>query len=321
MSRLAHHHQARGSSGGPGLEPTRSSISTGNPAETSLKAGLTLSTHRREKNGLPDPPLVEEGANNHLESRPQRHSLALKLLTETILNSRANHLPHIVALLGDPATEIGRFLTQDLKGRQVIEYLAQMSVQLESEHRQLVETMQMLSKSAADPEDVSTAPPGSVTSPDARATLDVAELVEETLRANATFIERGRVKVVRDYSAISPVFAPRQPLLQILLSLVNNAKNALAESDVPVKELTLRVQERVSWVKISVTDNGIGIPPENLSLVFCGGFTTRKEGHGFSLHDAARAAAELGGTIQADSEGAGRGATFTLELPATPTGS
>ncbi|MGD0816173.1 MAG: ATP-binding protein, partial [Verrucomicrobiota bacterium] len=39
------------------------------------------------------------------------------------------------------------------------------------------------------------------------------------------------------------------------------------------------------------------------------------DGHGFGLHSGALAASELGGTLTAHSDGVGRGATFTLELP------
>jgi signal transduction histidine kinase len=71
-------------------------------------------------------------------------------------------------------------------------------------------------------------------------------------------------------------------------------------------------------VKIAVIDNGIGIPPQNLTRIFEHGFTTRKEGHGFGLHNGALVARELGGTLRAYSEGPGKGATFTLELPRRP---
>ena len=64
-----------------------------------------------------------------------------------------------------------------------------------------------------------------------------------------------------------------------------------------------------------MADNGNGIAPENLSRIFAHGFTTKKDGHGFGLHSAARAAKEMGGSLAVQSEGPGRGATFTLELP------
>jgi signal transduction histidine kinase len=68
-------------------------------------------------------------------------------------------------------------------------------------------------------------------------------------------------------------------------------------------------------IKVSVIDNGVGIPAENITRIFNHGFTTRKDGHGFGLHSGALAAKEMGGSLAAFSEGPGRGATFTLELP------
>ena len=68
-------------------------------------------------------------------------------------------------------------------------------------------------------------------------------------------------------------------------------------------------------VQFTVTDNGVGIAPENLTTVFNFGFTTKKTGHGFGLHSSANAAREMGGSLQAQSDGPGQGATFVLELP------
>ncbi|MBN1210879.1 MAG: ATP-binding protein, partial [Myxococcaceae bacterium] len=66
---------------------------------------------------------------------------------------------------------------------------------------------------------------------------------------------------------------------------------------------------------IAVTDNGVGIPPENLPRLFSQGFTTKKSGHGFGLHISALAATEMKGRLTCARPGLGEGATFTLELP------
>jgi signal transduction histidine kinase len=71
-------------------------------------------------------------------------------------------------------------------------------------------------------------------------------------------------------------------------------------------------------VRVEITDNGVGIPPENLTRIFSHGFTTRKHGHGFGLHSSVLAAKEMGGTLTVQSEGVGKGATFILELPLAP---
>jgi signal transduction histidine kinase len=107
----------------------------------------------------------------------------------------------------------------------------------------------------------------------------------------------------------------KHKVLQILINVLRNAKYACDESGRSDKKITVRITGREGWVSISVVDNGIGIPPENLTLIFNHGFTTRKEGHGFGVHSGANAAREMGGSLSAGSEGTGRGATFTLELP------
>jgi len=67
-----------------------------------------------------------------------------------------------------------------------------------------------------------------------------------------------------------------------------------------------------------VEDNGVGIPREYQTRIFSHGFTTKRHGHGFGLHSSAIAAKELGGTLTARSDGPGRGALFTIELPYRP---
>jgi signal transduction histidine kinase len=105
-------------------------------------------------------------------------------------------------------------------------------------------------------------------------------------------------------------------VLQILVNLINNAKYALATGDIQGKLVTIRLYEHSdSRLRIEVSDNGVGISEENLSKIFNHGFTTKKDGHGFGLHSGALAATEMGGSLTAHSDGVGKGATFTLELP------
>jgi C4-dicarboxylate-specific signal transduction histidine kinase len=114
------------------------------------------------------------------------------------------------------------------------------------------------------------------------------------------------------------VCVDRHKVLQILVNVFRNAKYAMDEQDPPVKRLIVRVGSiGPDRVKIVVADNGIGIPIENITRIFNHGFTTRETGHGFGLHSGANAAKEMGGTLTALSEGIGKGAEFTLELPTT----
>ena len=117
-----------------------------------------------------------------------------------------------------------------------------------------------------------------------------------------------------------PLNVEKHKILQILVNLLRNAKYACDDSGRADRRLTVRVANGAARVKISVMDNGVGIPPENLTRIFNHGFTTRKGGHGFGLHSGALAAKEMGGSLTVHSDGHGQGAVFTLELPCNPPG-
>jgi C4-dicarboxylate-specific signal transduction histidine kinase len=123
-----------------------------------------------------------------------------------------------------------------------------------------------------------------------------------------------QVRVVREFEEVPPISVEKHKVLQILVNLVRNAKNACDDLEDAKKRMTLRIAQVDGRTRISVSDNGAGIAPENLTRIFAHGFTTRKDGHGFGLHSGALAATELGGSLSAYSEGPGKGATFTLEL-------
>jgi signal transduction histidine kinase len=123
------------------------------------------------------------------------------------------------------------------------------------------------------------------------------------------------VEIIREFGAVPPMNVEKHKIVQILVNLVRNAKYACDESNRVDKRLTVRVSNGDGRVKILVIDNGVGIPPENLTRIFSHGFTTRKDGHGFGLHSGALVAKEMGGSLTVHSDGPDQGATFTLELP------
>lgn len=146
--------------------------------------------------------------------------------------------------------------------------------------------------------------------------LKVTDLIEDSLRMNAGALMRHEVKVIREYDEVPWITLEKHKAVQILVNLIRNAKHACDASGTADKKVTIRVTHDQDRVRVSVSDNGVGIAPENLTRIFAHGFTTKKNGHGFGLHSGALAAQEMGGSLTVHSKGVGRGATFTLELPA-----
>jgi signal transduction histidine kinase len=145
--------------------------------------------------------------------------------------------------------------------------------------------------------------------------INMANLVEDSMRINEGAWSRHGMEVIREFENVPPMNGEKHKILQILVNLMRNAEYACEESGRLDKRLTVRVANGDGHVRVCVTDNGVGIPPENLTRIFNHGFTTRAGGHGFGLHSGALAAKEMGGSLTVQSAGLGRGAAFTLELP------
>ena len=148
--------------------------------------------------------------------------------------------------------------------------------------------------------------------------VNINYLVEDSLRMNVNALDRHGVELIREFEDVPLINIDKHKVLQILVNLVRNAKYACEDSGRADKRLTVRVAKGGEWLNISVIDNGVGVPQENLTRIFNHGFTTRKDGHGFGLHSGALAAKEMGGSLTVHSDGPGQGATFTLKLPSQP---
>ena len=137
--------------------------------------------------------------------------------------------------------------------------------------------------------------------------------------ASSTGLSLERIQVERRLAPLPPVLIDKHKVLMILVNLISNAKYAMDDTPAEQRILTVKLDVPVpDRVRIEVQDNGMGISQELLTRIFQYGFTTRKEGHGFGLHSSAVAAQELGGSLAVHSDGPGKGATFTLELPYQP---
>jgi signal transduction histidine kinase len=148
-----------------------------------------------------------------------------------------------------------------------------------------------------------------------------AELMEQALHMHLTALEQQHIDIIREYDERVTMITDKHHVLQILVNLISNARDAMRSSSGPL-QLRLRVgltEDRHGFVRFQVTDTGIGIPPEHLTRIFAQGVTTKPDGHGFGLHSSALAARRLGGVLSAHSAGAGQGATFRLDVPANLT--
>ena len=216
--------------------------------------------------------------------------------------------------------DLGQFISRDERGRHLPVYLEELSKKLLAERGAALDELDRLRGNIVHIKEIvsmqqSHAKLGGVTE-----SVDVRELVEEGLRFNADSLARHAIAMQREFAEVPPIIVDKHKVLQILVNLLRNAEHACQVTERADKSIRVGIGRCDDGICIAVNDNGVGIPPENMTHIFSHGFTTKQNGHGFGLHSGALAAKELGGALRVESPGTGHGATFTLQLPLQPRG-
>jgi len=245
-------------------------------------------------------------------------NVSATLVVEQVRHSNLANVSKLAALFGEHEADLPVFLTQDPRGRMIPGLLAMLKDSLAEEQAALLKELDHLRKKIEHIKDIVSIQQSYGRSAGVIETVALADLAEEALRIDAGSLLRHDVELVRDFQIRPMISTDRYKIIQILINLLRNATHACDESGRRDKRITIRIAADARRVHIAVSDNGVGIPVENLVRIFNHGFTTRKDGHGFGLHSSALATKELGGSLTVHSDGPGLGATFTLELPLGP---
>jgi two-component system, NtrC family, sensor kinase len=150
------------------------------------------------------------------------------------------------------------------------------------------------------------------------ARVDEAELkkadLHEGIESTLTIVQhqlKDRIRVEKQYGNIPLVECHPNRLNQVFMNLLVNAAQAIRGEGT----ITITTARKGDSVRISISDTGVGIPPENVSKIFDPGFTTKGVGvgTGLGLSICYKIIEEHQGKI--DVESGDQGTTFTITLP------
>ena len=245
-------------------------------------------------------------------------NVSTSCLRDRVEQLRVERVGQTAALLNQPDDRLAIFLKEDPRGRKVPGFLTELGENLIQEKLKLKTEIESLVKSVEHINTIVSMQQSHAKLGGILEELEVKSIVEDAIQMNVVAYNRHAIELVRDFQPVPPILVDRHKVMQILINLLGNAKYALVSKSSGKRVTVCILAPKAGWVRISVTDNGCGIPGENLARVFSQGFTSRKEGHGFGLHSGALAAKELGGSLVVQSAGPGQGATFALEFPSRP---
>ena len=146
--------------------------------------------------------------------------------------------------------------------------------------------------------------------------FDINEIVRKAMELRAYELKTSNIKLVDELAAnLHKVVVDFQQMEQVFLNIILNAEQAMTETKVGSK-LTVKTEKRKNCIRVSFTDDGPGIPDEDLDKLFNPFFTTRAEwgGTGLGLSVCHGIILEHGGKIYARSRPE-KGTTFYIEVP------
>jgi signal transduction histidine kinase len=147
---------------------------------------------------------------------------------------------------------------------------------------------------------------------------DINSFIKDVLKLRQYEQKNTNIKVKTNFDPELPlVMAGPTRMRQVFLDIITNAEYFMFQAH-KKGTLTITTESKGDIITASFTDDGPGIPPENLGQIFNPFFTTKEvgQGIGLGLSICHSIVTEHGGNIYVESE-PGKGATFIVELPIT----
>jgi PAS domain S-box-containing protein len=146
--------------------------------------------------------------------------------------------------------------------------------------------------------------------------LTINEVISNTLKLHTSKQGTNSITTKTHFSYDLPTISGNEhQLIQVFLNLIANAEYSMIEAN-GKGQITITTEEAGGFLHIRISDDGPGIPKENINRIFNPFFTTRDfgKGSGLGLSICHGIVVEHGGNIWAESS-YGNGSTFVVELP------
>ncbi|WP_339137315.1 MAG: ATP-binding protein [Candidatus Electrothrix sp. GW3-4] len=249
-------------------------------------------------------------------------SVSSEHIRETVQQSSSISLSDIVQLIQEHEHDRESFCLHDPRGKKLPVYFAKLAEKLAEERGFLLaETTRQLHHIRRVAE-IIRAQQDTAKRINCTEQLNLTALLEESLELFQDALDAQQITVERRYDVQQTISGEPHKILQVVSNLIRNAVDAFDGASVEQRKISVRTYPVADQdeVVVEISDNGKGMQGNILQQAFTFGFTTKKSGHGFGLHNAANLAAEMGGRLTGKSAGPEQGAQFRMRLPVTATG-
>ena len=248
-------------------------------------------------------------------------TVGIDVLQEDLVS---NQLIHRFSALGDMVKAHQEdwvdYIKDDPKGRQVLPFMIALAADFANQNKTVVETLERVDERVTHITDIIRTQKSSSQSSMTWKNIDLRQTIMSTLKLQQDSIDKRGIQVhVNCENAPQEIRVQESQFHQMLVNLVKNSIEAIDEliqSGKLDETPRIGVEAYISgeFLCLDVTDNGIGIAPQNLKLIFTAGYTTKESGTGLGLYSSANFVIGSGGQIYPLSEGIGKGTTMRIML-------
>lgn len=241
------------------------------------------------------------------------------LLAQRLQELPVGDVPKISNLLKAHTEDIGNFLTESTKGKQVMPYLETLGNHLTGQYDLCLRDLETVLSQLEDVKDLVMGQENLTRAERILEPVSLKDLLEQALTVSQSQIIKHQITIERNYETIPKLVIDKYLCLRILINLIHQAKVSMTQPGDGPHRLSMGLhlhQDQQTTVHIRIQDTGCGIPPEQLTKIFSQELSEPFEDQDAGLHESALAAKNMGGSLTASSEGQGKGATYTLSLPA-----
>ena len=244
---------------------------------------------------------------------------------ETIQNLLAddllvNRLTAVTEALQHHEDNLGDYIANDPQGQKVLPFLLTLSRDFSASDEKLRQTVERIRNRTGHIVDIirtqNSYQGTSMTVKDVNLVITISDAIKMLQDS----IDKRQIHIEIDCdNAPEEIRIQESQFHQMLVNLIKNSIEAideLAKSGEFTEAPRIQVRAYIDdeFLCIDITDNGIGIAPEEIHKIFSAGFTTKEGGSGLGLHSSANFVISSGGKIQPFSEGTGKGTTIRLML-------
>ncbi|MBL8755402.1 MAG: HAMP domain-containing protein [Planctomycetes bacterium] len=239
----------------------------------------------------------------------------LGALQERVVQRHAQDLERVLDLMQAHAHDLGPWLTDDPRGRKVPGFLRALATEMQSSAAAAQQEVELLGRGLSHIRQLVDRQRAHADARGVAERVVLRSLLDEAVRMSGD----GPLGVVAPQVQCPSdvvVVVEQHRLLAVCINLLRNARFAVQGRPDPVVRVVVDGAPG-GVLHLAVVDNGVGIAKADQARVFQSGFSTRAGGQGLGLHGCANSLAEVGGRLWLESAGAGCGATFHVELPAS----